>query len=178
MLYRLAIAAALGLVALTCSADAQTVTVVPNCAGVLASQGPGGQLYTDQNGKLCVASTSSDAPTTATGGVSVYRVMSTADTNARTVKASGGRLFTYTLCNAASATRYVRFFNLATMPVAGTSPVYLGAIVISASTCQSYSNGIGLSFPAGIGFDITGANGDADTTAVAAGDVSGFIGYQ
>lgn len=158
--------------------DAQTVSVVPNCAGVTASQGPGGQLYTDQNGKLCVASVSNDAPTTPTGGVSVYRVMSTADTNARNVKSSGGRLFTYTLCNAASATRYVRFFNLPTAPVAGTSPVYLGAVVISASTCQSYSSGIGLSFPAGIGFDITAANGDADTTSVAASDVSGFIGYQ
>jgi len=178
MLYRLAIAAALGLVALTGSVDAQTAQVVPDCAGVVAQPGAGGSLYTDQNGKLCVAGSASDSTASAIGGVTVYRVMSTADTNARNVKASGGRLFTYTLCNAASAARFVRFFDLATMPVAGTSPVYLGAIVISASTCQSYSNGIGLAFPAGIGFDITAANGDADTTAVAAGDVSGFIGYR
>ncbi len=54
MLYRLAIAATLGLVALTVSADAQTAQVVTDCAGVTAQPGPGGRLVTDQNGRLCV----------------------------------------------------------------------------------------------------------------------------
>lgn len=178
MLHRLILAAGFALAASVVPADAQNVQTVADCIGVVAQPNLGGRLYVDQAGRLCVSGAPSNATPAATGGVSVHRVMSTADTNARTVKATGGRLFTYTLCNAASAARYVRFFNLATIPVAGTSPVYLGAVVISASTCQSYSNGIGLAFPAGIGFDITGANGDADTTAVAAGDVSGFIGYQ
>ncbi|GAA0236026.1 hypothetical protein LNAOJCKE_0944 [Methylorubrum aminovorans] len=42
MLYRLAVAAALGLAALTASADAQTAQVVPDCAGVAGVVGPGG----------------------------------------------------------------------------------------------------------------------------------------
>lgn len=54
MLIRLALAA----LALACAlpAHAQSVQVVQDCAGVTAPTGPGGRLYTDQSGRLCMAS--------------------------------------------------------------------------------------------------------------------------
>ena len=112
------------------------------------------------------------------GGAMPFRVNSAAGTNAISVKAAPGRLYAYVLCNTAGSARYVRFFNLATIPVPGTSPVAAGGIAVAAGSCQSFSSSIGLVFTAGIGFDITGAAGDADATAVAASDVSGFLGYQ
>lgn len=55
MLYRLAIAAALGLAALTAPADAQVAQVLPSCGSASIPVGPGGRLYTDQTGNLCTA---------------------------------------------------------------------------------------------------------------------------
>jgi hypothetical protein len=119
------------------------------------------------------------APTaSAVGGLNVYRVMATATTNGTAVKSSAGKIYAYTFCNTAGTARYVRLYNLPAAPSPGTSPIYAGAIPVTAGACQHFSNDIGLSFSAGIGFSITGANGDTDATAVAAGDVSGFIGYQ
>lgn len=112
----------------------------------------------------------------ATGGLSVYRVMNAASATAVAIKASPGRLYSFNLCNNANAARYVRFYN-ATTATTGTTPVYAGAITLSSGTCQQYTTNFGLTFSAGISMAITAANGDADTTAPLAGDVSGFIGY-
>lgn len=177
MLYRLAIAAALGLAALTVSADAQTAQVVPDCAGVAGVVGPGGRLYTDQSGRLCTAGVLVASPSAmAAGGLATYRVNSPAGAAAMMVKASPGRVYSFNLCNTAGASRYVRFYNSAS-PTVGTTPVFAGAIVIGAGTCQQFTTNFGLTFSNGIGLGITAANGDSDTTPVAAGDVSGFIGY-
>ncbi|AWI90269.1 hypothetical protein C0214_19620 [Methylobacterium sp. DM1] len=53
MLYRLAIAAALGL-GLTDAASAQNVQTVTDCAGVQRQGVSGGRLYVDQAGRLCI----------------------------------------------------------------------------------------------------------------------------
>lgn len=94
MLYRLAIAAAFGLVALTASADAQTVQVVNDCAGVTSQPSPGGRLYTDQSGRLCVvmAGSSGSAPigstTLRTAGTNRSTTVSTTAANIWPVNAS------------------------------------------------------------------------------------------
>lgn len=109
-------------------------------------------------------------------GLAVYRVMNAASAAAVSVKASAGRVYSFNLCNNTNASRYVRFYNSAAATT-GTTPVYAGAITLSAGSCQQYTTNFGLTFSAGISFSVTAANGDADATAPLAGDVSGFIGY-
>ncbi|KMO30713.1 hypothetical protein VQ02_27505 [Methylobacterium variabile] len=178
MLHRIALIGALALVYVFAGrpAAAQTVQVVQDCAGVTAPGGPGGRLYTDQGGRLCSASVAVPAMSTQ-GGLNVYRVMNAASAAAVAVKASAGRLYSFNLCNNANAARYVRFYNSATAATTGTTPVYAGAITLSAGTCQQFTTNFGLTFSAGISMAITAANGDADATAPLAGDVSGFLGY-
>jgi hypothetical protein len=112
----------------------------------------------------------------ANGGLSVYRVNSPSGAPGLVVKAGPGRLYAFDLCNTAAASRYVHFYDT-TSPVPGTTPVYAGAITISAGSCQQFNTSFGLSFSNGIGMGITGANGDSDTTSVTAGDVTGFLGF-
>lgn len=113
----------------------------------------------------------------AAGGLGVYRVNSPAGAGGLIVKAGPGRLYSFNLCNTAGAGRYVRFYNTVA-PIPGTTPVYAGPIVVSAGSCQPFTSSVGLSFGAGIGLGITAANGDADATAISAGDVVGFLGFQ
>lgn len=117
------------------------------------------------------------AGSTMPGGLTTYRVLSPAGSGAQVIKATAGRVYSFNMCNSAAASRYVRFYNSASATT-GTTPVFAGAIVISASSCQQFTTNFGLTFGAGISFSVTAANGDADTTAAAAGDVSGFIGFM
>lgn len=173
MLARLILAAALALL-LSGGAQAQTPRVVPDCQGLALPSGPGGVQAVDQFGRLCTVAVLQ--PSQATGGLSLFRVMNAAGAAAITVKASPGRLYSYHLCNTATSTRFVRFYNT-TAATTGTTPIAAGAVVIAAGSCQTYDTGVGLTFPAGISMSVTAANGDTDATAAAAGDVSGFVGY-
>lgn len=176
MLHRAILAAALA-VGLSTVAQAQTAQSVADCAGVTTAAGPGASLYVDQNGRLCTAGVLVASPSAmAAGGLATYRVSSPAGSTAQVVKASAGRVYSYNFCNTAGASRYVRFYNSAA-PTTGATPVFAGAVVISAGTCQQFTTNFGLTFSNGIGLAITAANGDTDTTSVTAGDVSGFVGY-
>lgn len=166
----------LAFVPLSWPAAAQQARVVADCAGEARKAGDGGGLMVDQNGNLCIKGVVGPSPNPL-GGLSTYRVNAMAGTPGLMVKASPGRIYNFNLCNTAGATRYVRFYNSAA-PVVGTTAVFAGAIAISAGSCQQFTTNFGLTFSAGIGLGITAANGDADTTPVTAGDVSGFIGYQ
>jgi hypothetical protein len=158
------------------SAWAQTgARLVPSCGSVTYGPGDFAAQTVTPDGRLCIGS----APPSATpaGGLSVYRVMSGSSAAAAAVKSSAGRLYSFNLCNNAAATRYVRFYD-SPAAVTGTTPVAAGAIALSAGSCQQFTTSFGLAFTAGISMSVTAANGDADTTAPAAGDVSGFLGYQ
>lgn len=105
-----------------------------------------------------------------------FRINSPA-TGVMMAKNQPGRLYAYSLCNSAAAARYVRFYD-STAAVVGTTAVALGAIAVAAGSCQSFSSNFGFAFLSGIALSVTAANGDTDTTAGAAGDVSGFLGYR
>jgi len=113
-----------------------------------------------------------------TGGATNFRINAAATTNATNVKASAGQVYGWCLTNAAAALRYVRLFNLATAPTVGTSTP-TQTIILAANggeVCQSFD--FGIVYATGIAFDITGANGDSDATAVTANDVSGALYFQ
>jgi hypothetical protein len=122
--------------------------------------------------------TQSLAYTGATGRLKSQRVAAAASTNSTNVKASAGNLYGWHLGNGSASIRFVKLYNKATAPTCGTdTPVQ--TIILAASGGRSDSVGdIGVNFPAGIGFCITGAVADSDTTAVAANDVHGELLYQ
>jgi hypothetical protein len=78
--------------------------------------------------------------------------------------------------NVAAYDVFMKFYNKATAPVAGTDiPVW--TIPLKAGTGFSRSFAGGKSFATGIGYAITKLQADSDTTAVVAGDVTGAIDW-
>lgn len=103
-------------------------------------------------------------------GLSVKRLVSAAaSVNATIVKASGGRVYKITGQNAAEAVKYIKLYNKATAPAETDTPVATFAVAASAPFTIEFD--AGLYFSAGIGYRLTGANADADTTALTAADI-------
>lgn len=104
-------------------------------------------------------------------------IKSAATTNATSVKASAGNLFSMYLINNSAAVKYFKFYNKASAPTVGTdTPVAVIGIPASGNNFVMDGNTwVWPRFSTGIAFAITGAVTDADTTAVAVNDVSGWM---
>lgn len=94
---------------------------------------------------------------------------SAATTNATSVKTSAGELFKIFGYCAAAAAVFLKFYNKASSPTVGTDTPVLTFRLGPTSNFEFDLDG--QYFPAGLAYAITGAAADADTTAVAAGDV-------
>lgn len=105
------------------------------------------------------------------------RVMAAASTNATSVKTSAGRIYEVHLCNLAASAKFLKLYNKASAPVIGTdTPVATYPIAPNGGRID-FTSFNGISFATGIAYAITGAVGDADTTAVAENDVVGELLY-
>ena len=111
-----------------------------------------------------------------TAGLVTARVNAAATTNATLVKGAAGQVYAWSFSNPSAAAKFVRLFNKATAPTVGTDTPVL-TIALAAGATVTFSTDVGIAHSLGIGYDITGANGDADATAVAANDVTGAIYY-
>lgn len=112
------------------------------------------------------------APRTS-GGCSMSRTLSAASTNATNVKASAGQVYGMILTNVNAAARFLKMYNSASAPTAGSGTPVM-TIQIPGNTAGAglvLDFPMGLAFSSGIGFTITGAVGDSDTTAVAANEI-------
>lgn len=104
-------------------------------------------------------------------------VSAAATTNATSVKASAGDVFTIAGYNAAAALRYLKLYNKATAPVVGTDTPF-------ATLPLPASSGFAFDFPSlfmdtGIAYALTTGVADADAVALTAGDVLALnIVYQ
>jgi hypothetical protein len=103
-------------------------------------------------------------------GVALSRIISAANTNASVIKASAGRLLRVLAVNTGTSPRYVKLYNSATSPTVGTDTPLLTLTVLPGGGLQA-SFEWAVSFAAGISIAITGGAADADTTAIAAGEV-------
>lgn len=113
----------------------------------------------------------------ASGGPTKARVMSAASTNATSTKASAGQLYGWYFYNNTASAKFVKFYNKASSPTVGTdTPTETIAIPANGGTNVEFS--MGIPYATGIAYAITGAITDADTTAVAANDVTGFFLYK
>jgi hypothetical protein len=105
-----------------------------------------------------------------------FHLISAATTNATSVKASGGQLYGFSICNTNAAFRYVKLYNKATAPTVGTdTPVRTlgippnGSIHLSSTTGIRFGTGIALATTTGIA--------DSDNTAVGASDLAIDLDY-
>ncbi|HEX5498168.1 MAG TPA: hypothetical protein VFX03_03035 [Thermomicrobiales bacterium] len=124
------------------------------------------------------------APAGQTVGATPFKLTAAAaSTNATSLKAAAGTLWEIVALNvSASAVAYLKLYDKASAPTVGTdTPVYVAPIPTAGS-----ANGagvrltfpVGLKFANGIAYAITGGMGDADTTAIAAGQVMLSGSYQ
>ena len=98
-------------------------------------------------------------------------VNSAATTNSTLVKNAAGTLYGMVISNTGAAAAFVKLYNLATAPVVGTSAVVLTIPVPASGTVSINWGQLGMRFGTGIGLAITNLAPDADTTAVALGQV-------
>lgn len=113
-----------------------------------------------------------------TGGLTPYKLVSAATTNATSVKGSAGTLGSIVAVNThASNIAYLKLYNKASAPTVGTdTPVHVIPLAVAAGGV-AITFPTGLNFSTGIAFAITGAMADTDTTAVAANQVAVSLGY-
>lgn len=113
----------------------------------------------------------------AAGGLSTFSLRSAATTNATSVKGSAGQLCGYSLQNTTASVKFVKLYDKASAPTVGTdTPVR--RICLPANGTVERTLPIGVQFTLGIALAVTGAGTDADTTAVAAGDVFVNLDYK
>jgi hypothetical protein len=115
------------------------------------------------------------------GGLSISRVLSAASTNATSVKASAGQVYTIIATNLNAAVRYLKLYNKASAPTVGTdTPVITLAIPASATGAGFVldTGGMGVAFATGIALALTTGIADADTGAVAANEIIINIFYK
>jgi hypothetical protein len=80
--------------------------------------------------------------------------------------------------NASASPKRIKFYNTATTPVPGTTAVFFTRVLpVGAFSYDMMDMGWG--FTTGIGYAVVAGNLDADTTALAAGDITDLeISYQ
>jgi len=109
-------------------------------------------------------------------GTNVARINSAATTNLTSVKTAVARVHGWHLFNSGAATAFVKLYAKASAPVVAsdvpvlTIPIPAGQVVEGV-----FPTPIGV--PTGLAYAITGGLADTDATAVAAGQVSGFLAY-
>jgi hypothetical protein len=108
----------------------------------------------------------------AAGGLSTLKRISTADTNAATVKATSGKVFGWSISNVNAAARFVKLYDLNVAPTVGTDVPKLTILVPGATTGGLAVHNIpaGLAFGKGISIAITTVAADNDATATAAAE--------
>lgn len=113
----------------------------------------------------------------ATGGLSLHRKLAAASTNSTSVKGSAGQIYNIVVSNMTAAAKFLKLYDKATAPTVGTdTPVV--TIPLQANSTSSIEWVNGMPFSVGIGYGLTGALADADTTALAANDVVLNLGYK
>lgn len=111
--------------------------------------------------------------TTGSNGTTPYKLISLATTNAVSVKASGGNLYSIVAIGLTSTVRYLKFYNKASAPTVGSDTPIM-TIPVPANTQGAgiaIPFSMGVNFSSGIAIAITSGVADADTGAVGAGDV-------
>ena len=104
-------------------------------------------------------------------------INSAATTNATSVKASAGTVYSITVSNTAASPRYVKLYNKASAPTVGTDVPVLTIPVPAGGAVNIPFGATGHRFATGIALAITANAADSDTTAVGASEVKVATAY-
>lgn len=134
----------------------------------------------DNSGSLTVDGSVNLIPATS-GGCTISSTLSSASSNTATsVKGSAGQLYGLYISNTSASARWLKFYNTASTPTGGSGTPVLRLLIpgntSGAAGAFEFSNGI--AFSSGIGFTITGAVADNDTTAISANEVIVNVIYK
>jgi len=132
-------------------------------------------IASDQSG-LTIATGSIALQEAATGGATVYHLVTGATTSPVNIKNSAGKVTGWYIYNSNGSARKLAFHNTATAPVAGTS-VYF-SVVIPPLSGANVSYPAGINFSSGIAITTTTGLADSDATAVATNDLIINIFYK
>jgi hypothetical protein len=117
------------------------------------------------------------ATASSTNIASVFKRISTADTNAAIIKSSAGRVYSIFASNNSLSWRYLKIYSKASSPTVGTDvPVAVYGIPPGSSIAPNYAD-IGLYVATGMAISITAGIADSDATAIAANEVAVTITY-
>lgn len=103
------------------------------------------------------------------------RVQSAASTNATLVKAGSTIMFCGLFGNNGAGSAFVKFYDTGTVPVAGSGTPFATFLI---PPSQNVEVELECGFGSGLGYTITGAAADNDTTAVLANQVTGVLFYD
>ncbi|MGB4761861.1 MAG: hypothetical protein WBP12_00725 [Candidatus Saccharimonas sp.] len=98
-----------------------------------------------------------------------YNVVTTASTNAASVKSSAGNLYEITVSNVTGTAMYVKLYNKASAPTVGTDVPILTVPVAANAIVNIPLGFVGKRFNVGIAVAVTGAIAATDTTNATAG---------
>src|SRR5574343_139784 len=136
-----------------------------------------GQKASSGSTPVVIASDQSIVPTNpraaTSGGATPYKLISAATTNATSVKASAGQLYSIIAIGTTANIRYLKFYNKASAPTVGTDVPVL-TIPVPGNTQGAgvaIHFTVGTVFSTGLAFAITAGVTDADSAAVGANDV-------
>lgn len=129
-------------------------------------------LATDDVGRLRVA-----PGVSASEGLTRHAAISAASTNATLVKASAGVLGHLSAFNTNAAARWLKLYNAASAPTAGSGTPAMRIMVPGGGGVVLPIGPAGIRFTTGIGYTIVTGAADTDATAVAANEVAVNIGY-
>jgi hypothetical protein len=115
----------------------------------------------------------------ASGGQTIFRRISTADTNAASVKASAGQVYGWYITNVNASPRYAKLYNKASAPTVGSDTPVMTLLIPGNTAGAGSTLGLpcGAAFSTGIALAITTGVADADTGAVAANEIVVHLFY-
>lgn len=108
------------------------------------------------------------------GGLSISRTLSAASTNATSVKASAGQVYTIYAHNSNAAIRFLKLYNKASAPTVGTDTPVMTLPIPGNTAGAGFvfdTGGMGVAFATGIALALTTGVADSDTGAVAANEI-------
>ena len=168
--------------------------VVPTAAGTSGAnaasiQGISGGVAVPVSGTFWQTtqpvSIASNVPTYLTaqssGGAAFSRAINSASSAmATSIKASGGQVYFYRVCNSNATAVYFRLYNLPAAPTVGSTTGIVDTEYVAGTSCVNFSTDVGLLMGTGIAYDVTaGSFADTDTTTItAASTVSVTIGSK
>ena len=143
-------------------------------------QNANGSATSANSSPVVIASDQAVIPVTiqsaATGGDTVFHLVSAATTNLTNIKASAGKVTGWYIYNSNGSARKVAFHNTAGTPTAGASIYY--SLVIPALSAANVSFPDGINFATGIAISTVTGLADTDTVAVALNDLIINIFYK